>query len=614
MRPFLRSFLIVVSALLCSAAPALAERKLAFVAGINAYPNLAPEAQLERAVKDAETVADTLQGLGFTVVRLTTDVNQANFLRQFANFVEQLEPGDTVLVYFSGHGISLDKSNFLIPADIPKLQAGDERLLGARAIAETDLIEDIGRRGVKITIMVIDACRNNPFPREGRKGLGLGKGFARLDSPNGVMSIYAAGAGQEALDHLAANDTDANSVFTRIFVKYLKTKGLNLSELGDSVRDDVDALTNHAQVPGVYNQIVGQRSIYLAGLPTGSPSTGADKADAVTPPPPKEDPEIAYNKAVLDNTKEAFEKLLRDYPDHPKKDVVLALYQMRTEEGVWKSIEQATDSAAKLVQIEMLLKVFPKGIYAERAAFLKAVLIQQQEKTDAPPPPPPDTSQQDFDAAQAQNTSDGWNNFLSSHRSGTLAELARFKLREIATRVAPKVETADAVRSLGAVDPSSYYYVEGLDPKSKTYWLALRNAPSFQAPWSSTHIPEGALLTVLDQVGEWYHVRLSSNETGWASKRFIHCCRKSGDVAGVQRESGEASFHYVAGIDPASRYPWLALRSAPDPNAGWSDTHLEEGTLLTVLEQQSGYSRVRLQSGETGWASSRFIACCRKVN
>ena len=106
------------------------------------------------------------------VTRLTRDATHEAFLRRFGEFVSSIEPGDTVLFFFAGHGNALGNSNYLIPADIPGL-SGNELLVRSRALAETDLTESIQSRGARVTLMVIDARRNNPFPKTGTRSLGL---------------------------------------------------------------------------------------------------------------------------------------------------------------------------------------------------------------------------------------------------------------------------------------------------------------------------------------------------------------------------------------------------------------------------------------------------------
>ncbi|HEX4767590.1 MAG TPA: caspase family protein [Lichenihabitans sp.] len=248
---------------------ASAESKLAFVVGINAYQHLPPEAQLQRAASDAGAVGDALEGLGFAVTRLTQDASLDKILGELERFTRSIQPGDTVLFYYAGHGISLDDGNYLIPSDIPLLGPSDERIAKRYAIAEREVKQDLRAAGARVTIVVLDACRNNPFPARGTRAIGSAtRGLARIDATDGVYSLYSAREGQTALDRLSDTDTERNSVFTRVFIKELKTPGVSLSELGDIVRDDVASLArsaNEEQVPAVSNDLIGARSVYLSG-------------------------------------------------------------------------------------------------------------------------------------------------------------------------------------------------------------------------------------------------------------------------------------------------------------------------------------------------------------
>jgi hypothetical protein len=111
----------------------------------------------------------------------------------------------------------------------------------------------------------------------------------------GVFSIYSAGFGQEALDRLSERgDTSPNSVFTRVFAEQVRKPGVNLVDLGETLREEVAKLArsvNHPQVPAVYNQILGARSVFLAGL-------GKEEAKPVVALPPPAGPqadEIAWS-------------------------------------------------------------------------------------------------------------------------------------------------------------------------------------------------------------------------------------------------------------------------------------------------------------------------------
>jgi hypothetical protein len=277
--------------------PALAENKLAFVVGVDAYPNLDAEAQLQRAVADATAVGDTLQSLGYSVTRVTADAKLETIVSRFEAFVANVQPGDTIVFYYAGHGVSLDDGNYLIPADIPLLGPNDERLAKRLAIPERDFAQDIAKTGARVAVMVIDACRNNPFPQKGARALGASsRGFSRMEQVEGMFTLYSAREGQVAIDRLSGADTDKNSVFTRVFLKALRTPGVNLSELGDRVRDDVAALARangQDQVPAVYNDLLGSRTVFLAGPSTETSPPPAPVVPVSPPIAPKPAPSIS---------------------------------------------------------------------------------------------------------------------------------------------------------------------------------------------------------------------------------------------------------------------------------------------------------------------------------
>ncbi|WP_036270569.1 caspase family protein [Methylobacterium sp. WSM2598] len=271
---------------------AAAADRLAFVVGVDTYPNLGPGAALERPVADARAVGAALESIGFRVTLLTAGVTQETFLRRFSVFADQVQPGDTALFYFAGHGIALQGTNYLIPSDIPAIEPGQELLARNRALAEADLSAALRERGARVVVMVIDACRDNPFPRSGTRSVGLTRGLVRTEPAEGVFSLYAAGAGQQALDRLPGSDPSPNSVFTRVFVAQIRRPGVSLIDLGETVRDEVVRLAEtvpHKQVPAYYNEVRGARFLSLSGsdpAPAEPPRPAPAPVPLPAPPPP----------------------------------------------------------------------------------------------------------------------------------------------------------------------------------------------------------------------------------------------------------------------------------------------------------------------------------------
>jgi hypothetical protein len=281
--------LSAIGFLLLPGGPAVAQKKIALVVGNDRYQNVPA---LQKAVGDARTMADALRGLGFTVM-FAQDVSRRAFSEQLLAFDSMLERGDTALFFFAGHGFEIDKQNYLLPTDVPAAREGQEELLRDAAFAADRIIERMQARGARTTIMVLDACRDNPFEKKGTRALrGLG-GLAPISPPEGVFVIYSAGAKQTALDRLSDRDTDPNSVFTRLFVRELKEPGLTLVQISKRTQQNVKQLADsvrHVQTPGYYDQIVGD--VVLNGTPTDlRPAAPQAALLPIVPPPVTNSPE-----------------------------------------------------------------------------------------------------------------------------------------------------------------------------------------------------------------------------------------------------------------------------------------------------------------------------------
>jgi SH3-like domain-containing protein len=113
---------------------------------------------------------------------------------------------------------------------------------------------------------------------------------------------------------------------------------------------------------------------------------------------------------------------------------------------------------------------------------------------------------------------------------------------------------------------------------------------------------------VLSSQGDWREVRLLSGQTGWAYAKYIGCCRDSADIA--PQSTGAGKMSYVSGLDPTGDN-WLAMRATPTDSVDNMLRKLPSGTRLNVVGRSGDWFQVRLQTGETGWAFSRYVACCR---
>src|ERR1041384_7063943 len=192
----------LISALLAVASPAEAAKRLALVIGNNAYENVP---QLQKAVNDADAIAAELSKLGFDVVK-AENVGRRAMSRALSELESKIATGDTALIYFAGHGFAIDGTNYLLPVDVPPVGPGEERLAGDASFAANGLSDRLQQRGAATVILVLDACRDNPFAIEGKRSIGMTRGLARMDPAEGMFVLFSAGQGQSALDRLS--DTD----------------------------------------------------------------------------------------------------------------------------------------------------------------------------------------------------------------------------------------------------------------------------------------------------------------------------------------------------------------------------------------------------------------------
>jgi predicted metalloprotease len=280
--PVLQFIAVTWLAFVCIA-PACAEKRLALVIGNDRYASLAANEQLQKAVNDARAVGAALRHIGFDVISGENLGRQA-VLARLDEAAQRIAPGDTVFFFFSGHGIAVDGFNYILPADVPAVGSGQVASLTGGAIKEEDIAARLLRAGARVTVVVLDACRNNPYASAGTKGVGGDKGLAPHEPASGVFTLYAASRGEAALDRLYDGDRNPNSVFTRVLLPALTRPDLDLPMLAREVREEVTRLArtvNHAQRPAYYDETSGDRIFLAAPLngplaPPAFPSKPSD--------------------------------------------------------------------------------------------------------------------------------------------------------------------------------------------------------------------------------------------------------------------------------------------------------------------------------------------------
>jgi uncharacterized caspase-like protein len=273
---------VIVVALSAFAAPASAAKRVALVIGNNDYKNVP---KLQKAVNDARTMGDTLKQLGFSVM-VAENLNRQAFSETLLAFDRTVEPGDTAFFFYAGHGFEIMGQNFLLPTDVPAATEGQEELVRDASVLADRIVERLQNKKARTSILVFDACRNNPFERAGTRAVAGGGGLAPMTQlPEGVFSVFSAGPRQTALDRLSSDDSNPNSVFTRTFSRELLQPGENLVQVAQRTRrlvSEAAETVKHKQIPVYFDQMVDD--VFLNGAAKGQVEAAKESTKPSAPP------------------------------------------------------------------------------------------------------------------------------------------------------------------------------------------------------------------------------------------------------------------------------------------------------------------------------------------
>jgi hypothetical protein len=235
--------------------PTVFAMRRALIIGNDSYKYADP---LKNAREDARAMAAELKGFGYEV-SLHLDQSQKSMQAALRDFRDKVNAGDEVLFYFSGHAVEIDGKNFLTPVDtvgINQNQLADDSI-----DLKTAVLDPLTSKKVKLTLALIDACRDNPFLKTASTRSTAGsRGLAPTTPATGQLIVYSAGSGQTALDRLGPDDKDKNGVFTRVLLSEMKKNNVPIHQVIRNVRSEVVKLARsigHDQVPAIYDQVDG---------------------------------------------------------------------------------------------------------------------------------------------------------------------------------------------------------------------------------------------------------------------------------------------------------------------------------------------------------------------
>lgn len=272
------SRLIVAAFLMCTGmgSAAHAEKRVALVIGNSAYRAVPA---LPNPTADARLMSDTLLSLGFFVVGggAQLDLDKAGFDGALREFGHELAGADVALFYYAGHGVETHGLNYLVPVDAHPLDEGD---VFAQAVGTPGILDQMEKSGARINLVLLDACRDNPF-----RGIGVRSktgGLAQMQAPPGTLISFATQPRSVSLDGV-----DGHSPYTKALAATMQRAGYGLFKTFNEVGLAVQKATGGSQLPWVSSSPI-PGSFYFAGKPAPAPIPLAS-APAVGPsgtPPP----------------------------------------------------------------------------------------------------------------------------------------------------------------------------------------------------------------------------------------------------------------------------------------------------------------------------------------
>ena len=254
------------------------QERIALVIGNGAYQ----EDPLANPINDANDVAQALQELGFKVT-LIQNKDLRGMEDAIEDFSRELRQGGVGVFYYAGHGVQVNGENYLVPLKAKLTVQKDTRY---EAVPLGKVLNAMEEAQTSVNIVIIDACRDNPFYRKWRRasrGLGAVRGLAPVQSARGTLIAFATAPGEFAED-----GEGTNSPFTSNLLRYIKTPNLPVELMFKQVRTDVEQETNREQTPWEQSSLVGEFSFYpMQEQSTPSPQTSTDSNTAtVTQPTP----------------------------------------------------------------------------------------------------------------------------------------------------------------------------------------------------------------------------------------------------------------------------------------------------------------------------------------
>lgn len=321
--------------LLATSLEAHAFKRVALVVGNSAYQNAA---RLPNPGRDASSIAEMFRNAGFDVVVLQQDVGNLDFKRAVRRFEEAALEADVAVVFYAGHGIEIGGVNYMIPIDAKlasDFDAPDEAI-------PLDRIIDAVTSAKRLHLVILDACRDNPFVAKMARRVAsrsVSAGLAKVEPATAdTLIAYAAKAGSTAAD-----GTGEHSPYTTALLHNLMLPGVDIRLAFGRVRDEVMKITGQSQEPFVYGSLGGTTVSLL--------DTSDAPATALSAPvDPNAEARLDYEQFEKVGTKEAWDAFLTLHASGPYADLARAQRAKLAASGAQKP-DLPTKPDAKASQI-----------------------------------------------------------------------------------------------------------------------------------------------------------------------------------------------------------------------------------------------------------------------
>jgi Caspase domain len=308
-----------------------ANKRTALVIGNGAYTS----SPLKNPPNDATDMAKALSNVGFTVEH-GVDLTQRQMKAMIREFGQKLKAGGQGLFYFAGHGIQLKGRNYLIPVDAEIASEADVEDQGVDVNLVMGLMDEAGNG---LNVVILDACRNNPFARSFRSS---SNGLAQVDAPTGTLVAYSTAPGRVARD-----GAGRNGPYTAELLRQMRVPGLTIEEVMKRVRASLKQLTNGEQIPWESSSLVG--NFYLnkavgANTAVNNPGSGSVGVTPIANPAAVE--QEYWETIKGSNDVEDFRDYLKEYPQGPH--ALIARSKLRQLEAIDKTTSAGTGKVGNI--------------------------------------------------------------------------------------------------------------------------------------------------------------------------------------------------------------------------------------------------------------------------